>query len=226
MNKIYVIKPFKNMMLLPKRLKRFTYRSVANEGKMRPSRRDELVRKAFHVFYRNGFHATGMDTLVKETGISKTSMYKYFRTKDELILAVLRLRDEEFRNRFTRRIQELATTPSGQMLALFDALNEWFSEPDFCGCMFIKAGAEFQDKADPIHVQAAEHKRLLLEQFTALAGQAGAAAPRDLACKLMLLKEGAIVLAVLGNKDHAARNAKEAAKMMIEAAIGQTVEAA
>ncbi|KAJ55280.1 TetR family transcriptional regulator [Actibacterium mucosum KCTC 23349] len=193
---------------------------------MRPSRRDELVRKAFHVFYRHGFHATGMDTLVRETGISKTTMYNYFSTKDELILAVLRLRDEEFRNRFTRRMQQLANTPAGQMLALFDVLDEWFHEEGFCGCLFIKAGAEFQDHSDPIHVQAAEHKRVLQEQFTAMAREAGARDPRDLASKLMVLKEGAIVLAVLGNKDEAIRNAKGAAQLLIETATGQQVEAA
>ena len=48
---------------------------------MRPNKRDELVRKALQVFYRDGFHATGMDKLVVETGVSKTSMYKHFRTK-------------------------------------------------------------------------------------------------------------------------------------------------
>lgn len=193
---------------------------------MRPSRRDELVRKAFDVFYQNGFHATGMDTLVRETGISKTSMYKYFRTKEELILAVLRLRDEEFRNRFARRIEQLADTPAGQMLALFDALDEWFHEDGFCGCLFIKAGAEYQDEDDPIHVQAAEHKRLLLDHFTDLAAAAGAPDPRGLSSKLMVLKEGAIVLAVLGNKESTAQSAKDAARILIESATGPISEAA
>ncbi len=65
---------------------------------MCPSKRDELLQKALKIFYRAGFHATGMDLFAAETGISKTSMYKYFRTKEDLILAVLRPRDENFRN--------------------------------------------------------------------------------------------------------------------------------
>ena len=72
---------------------------------MRPTKRDELVRKALAAFYRNGFQATGMDRLAVETGVSKTSMYKHFRTKEELILAALRLRDEQFRNWLTRRLE-------------------------------------------------------------------------------------------------------------------------
>ena len=186
---------------------------------MRPNKRDELVRKALQVFYRDGFHATGMDKLVVETGVSKTSMYKHFRTKEDLILAVLRLRDENFRNWFIRRINELATEPADQMLASFDALAEWFEEDSYRGCMFIKAGAEFQDIDHPIHVQAGEHKRLLLEYYTDLARKAGASDPQKLGCQLLLLKEGAIVTAVLLNSCDPATDAKQAARVLIDAAL-------
>lgn len=186
---------------------------------MRPNKRDELVRKALQVFYQSGFHATGMDKLVVETGVSKTSMYKHFRTKEELILAALRLRDENFRNWFLRRIQTLADTPAEQLLASFDALGEWFNEDGFRGCMFIKAGAEFQEKDHPIHVQAAEHKRVLLEYFTDLARKAGARDPEVLGCQILLLKEGAIVTAVLLKSCDPARDAKAAARVLLDAAL-------
>ncbi|MEL0437109.1 TetR/AcrR family transcriptional regulator [Phycobacter sp. K97] len=186
---------------------------------MRPNKRDELVRKALDVFYRNGFHATGMDMLVAETGVSKTSMYKHFRTKEELILAVLRLRDENFRHWLYRRIEELSDTPEGQLLALFDALSEWFSKPEFRGCMFIKASAEFQEVSHPIHAQSAAHKQILHDHFAKLATEAGADQPLDLARQLLLLKEGAIVSAVMarggGLAGDPAADAKEAARALI-----------
>ena len=100
---------------------------------MSQNKRAELIRKALLLFYRNGFHATGMDLVAKETRVSKTSIYKHFRTKDELILAVLRLRDENFRNWLFRRMEEHADTPQGQLLAMFDALEEWFLEDGFQG---------------------------------------------------------------------------------------------
>ncbi|MEY8838265.1 TetR/AcrR family transcriptional regulator [Cribrihabitans sp. XS_ASV171] len=186
---------------------------------MRASKRDELVRKALEVYYRDGFHATGMDRLVAETGVSKTSMYKHFRTKEDLILAVLRLRDENFRNWLYRRMEELETTPEGQLLASFDALGEWFSQEGFRGCMFVKAGAEFQEKGHPIHAQASEHKRLLAEHYTALAEAAGARQPELLARQLLILKEGAIAGAVLLNGAEAARDAKAAARIIMKAAL-------
>jgi len=186
---------------------------------MRPTKRDELVQKALATFYRNGFQATGMDRLAVETGVSKTSMYKHFRTKEELILAALRLRDEQFRNMQTRRLEALADTPRGQLLALFDVLGEWFAQDDFRGCMFIKASAEYQERDHPIHVQSAEHKRLMFVQARKLAEEAGAPDPAALARTLLLLTEGAIVTAHLGYTKDPAGDAKAAARVLIAAAL-------
>lgn len=183
---------------------------------MRPTKRDELVQKALKVFYRNGFQATGMDMLVAETGISKTSMYKHFRTKEDLILAVLRLRDEQFRNWLYRRMEELANSPRQQLIAMFDALEEWFSEPGYKGCMFIKASSEYQDASHLIHRQSADHKRMLEGHITALAEKAGLTKPDALARQLLLLKEGAIVTAHLGHTDNPAQDAKSAAVGLLD----------
>ncbi len=185
---------------------------------MRPTKRDELVHKALQAFYRNGFHATGMDKLVDETGISKTSMYKHFRTKEDLILAVLRLRDEHFRNWLYRRMEDLAGTPQDQLIAMFDALEEWFGEPGYKGCMFIKASSEYQDAAHPIHKQSADHKRMLEVHMTGLAEQAGLPEPGAIARQLLLLKEGAIVTAHLGHTETPAQDAKAAARLLVAAA--------
>lgn len=182
---------------------------------MRPTKRDELVQKALKAFYRNGFHATGMDRLVAETGISKTSMYKHFRTKEDLILAVLRLRDELFRNWLYRRMEELADTPREQLIAMFDALGEWFGEHGFRGCMFIKASSEYQDGGHPIHKQSADHKRMLESHMTELAERAGLSDPGAIARQLLLLKEGAIVTAHLGHTDEPAQDAKAAAIALV-----------
>lgn len=191
---------------------------------MRPSKRDELVQEALKVFYQNGFTATGMDLLVKKTGISKTSMYKHFRTKDDLILAVLRLRDEQLRNWFFRRVEDLASTPLEQVLAVFDVLEEWFQQPEFQGCMFIKASSEFQSTDDPIYSQCTEHKKLMhsaiLKYVLALETDGGNI-PSDVAEKLagqfLLLIEGATVLKHMGVSNKAALDAKEAAVSLLQA---------
>lgn len=184
---------------------------------MRQTKRNELVEKALGVFYQNGFNATGMDRLVAETGISKTSMYKHFKTKDDLILAALKLRDEQFRNWMVQRIEEIAATPSDRILALFDVLEEWFGMPGFSGCMFINASAEFQDKQHPVRAQSAEHKLLIQSYLRGLAEQAELPNPDRIARQMMLLKEGAIIAAHVTRSATAARDAKEAARVLLAA---------
>lgn len=183
---------------------------------MRPTKRDELVQKALQAFYQNGFKATGMDMLVAETGISKTSMYKHFRTKEDLILAALRLRDEQFRNWLYRKMEEQAESPKQQLIAMFDALEKWFNEPGFKGCMFIKASSEFQDANHPIHKQSADHKRMLEDHIIKLAVKAELVDPAMLGRQLLLLKEGAIVTAHFGHTENPAQDAKAAAINLIK----------
>lgn len=184
-------------------------------AKLRATKREELIRKALEVFYRNGFHATGMDMLVRETGVSKTSMYKHFRTKEDLILAALRLRDENIRNWMVRRVEELATAPQDRLIAVFDWLGEWFKSPEFQGCMFIKASAEYQDPTHPIHAQSAEHKRLIADYFEDLARNAGLANPARVAGQILLLKEGAIIATAMGLQRDAASDARAAAMTLL-----------
>ncbi|MBI1196254.1 MAG: TetR family transcriptional regulator [Phenylobacterium sp.] len=190
---------------------------------MARSKRDELIQKATDIFYRRGFQATGMDTLVVEAGISKTSIYKHFKTKDDLIVATLRLRDEFLRGWLFRRMAELASTPRDQLIAMFDALDEWFSEPDFHGCMFAKACSEFQDPDHPINREATAHVARLSAQLAEIADRAGLPNPNDIARRLSLLKEGAVVMATMGHDSRPALEAKAIALGILrEAEAGRT----
>ncbi len=110
---------------------------------MAVSRRDHLVDTALEMFCRDGFHATGIDKILAQAGVAKMTLYNHFRSKDELILAVLRRRDERFRRAFVRAVERRASAPRDRLLAIFDALGEWFCRNDFTGCTFINASAEY-----------------------------------------------------------------------------------
>ena len=181
-----------------------------------PSKRDQIVDAALKLFYRDGFHATGVDKIIKQAGVSKKTLYSHFRTKDELILATLRRRDELFRNNMMRETERKASDPRKKLLAIFDFVTDWFHEKDFSGCMFINAAAEFANADDPSHLISAEHKRLVADYIRQQAELAGAKDPVALAHELNLLLEGAIVYAyVMGDKQAAAR-AKEMARVFID----------
>ena len=183
------------------------------------SRRDILVETALDLFYRDGFHATGIDRVLAEAGVAKMTLYKHFRSKDELIVAALRLHDRRFREWFVVAVESRAKKPRKRLLAIFSVLAEWMNGDSFQGCAFAKAAAEYGDPANPIHRAGVEHKRYMLYFIVEQARAAGARNPRKLANGLMLLVEGAIATAqVTGDRD-AADHARKAAKVLLADAI-------
>ena len=181
----------------------------------RSGKRDHLVDTALTLFKRHGFHATGIDRVIAEAGVARMTLYNHFKSKDDLILAVLRRRDELFRDWFIHRLEEITDDPRERLLAQFDVLGEWFSAGDFTGCMFINASAEFADGDDPIHQAAAEHKALVLDYIESMTRAAGATRPRALAASLFLLTEGAIVTAHVMGRSDAALAARRTAEVLL-----------
>jgi AcrR family transcriptional regulator len=182
------------------------------------TRKDHLVETALGLFYKNGFHATGIDTILAESGVAKMTMYKYFKGKDDLILAALELRDRRWMDWFRDELQRRGHTPHQQLLAVFDALGDWFAQEDFRGCMFINVASEYCGLDGRIGELAARHKRLVREEIRRLADEAGVSHPAALAEQLALLMEGAIVMALMENASDWASIAKEAARSLIRSA--------
>lgn len=186
---------------------------------MASGKRDHLVDTALQLFYRDGFHATGIDKILETAGVARMTLYNHFKSKDELILAALRRRDEKFRNWFMRAVERRAASPRDRLLAIFDTLEEWTCEKSFYGCMFINASAEFSAPDDPIHMVSSEHKALVLKYIRELVEAAGLSDNSSLADELMLLAEGAIVMAHVTGDTNAAANAKSAATKLLKQAV-------
>jgi AcrR family transcriptional regulator len=182
-------------------------------------RREELVDRALELFYRHGFHATGIDRVLAEAGVAKMTLYKHFRSKDELILAALRRRDERFRSWFMREVERRGRTARDRLLVVFDILQTWFASREFRGCLFVNAAAEFHDPSDPIHAAASEHKRQIRDFLMKLASDAGAADPGRLAGALNLLIEGAISVAHVAGDGKAASDARRTAEFLVDGAL-------
>ena len=184
-------------------------------------RRDHLLRTALSLFNQYGFHATGIDKVQAVSGVSKTTMYKYFKSKDELIKAVLEMRHEQFGLWLDQRVTAIADKQYAQqqdakLLALFDTLSEWFHSDTFFGCNFINASAEFSDFEHPIHQYAGEHKLALSKFVQGLLQGVPESVREELALDILLLIDGAIVCAHTSGLKDSAERAKRMMGLLIQ----------
>ena len=179
------------------------------------NRRDHLVLTAERLFQQNGYRATGIDRILAESGVAKMTLYKYFPSKDDLVLAVLRGRSARWRASMEQAVARRAAAPRDRLLAVFDVFEEWFASPGFAGCLFLKASSEYGAPEDPVHRAAAEHHRDLLAYLRDLATAAGARRPAQLARQLMLLAIGATAVTQVNGPVGAGREARAAASALL-----------
>jgi AcrR family transcriptional regulator len=178
--------------------------------------RDRILEAAACLFYQDGIHAIGVDTIIAESGVAKMTLYRHFPSKDDLIAAYLERSNERFWAWLEAEMAE-APDPRGKLLRAFGALGRQATSPGCRGCGFQGAAAEFPDPAHPAHRVAVAHKRQVLERFTALGRQAKLRTPERLAEQLLLLMDGAWVAARMFGARSPARRVAEAAQALIAA---------
>lgn len=180
--------------------------------------RERLLAAAIELFYRHGFGAVGIDQVIDAAGVTKTTFYKHFDSKDDLMVAAVKRRDEWESIAWHRALREVAgDDPAGQLLAMVDVMDLWFNDPDFRGCMFMNAATEFPNPNDPVHQAAAEFMNRGRELRRNLAQAAGAdpKAAEIFADGYTALLEGALLMRQTQSRNDAARAIRPAAEQLI-----------
>ena len=187
--------------------------------RLKLSKRDQLIQTALSLFAKNGIHVTGVDAIAEQSGVTKKTLYAHFRTKEELVLAVLRHYDGLARNEFMRKVESGGKTAKARLLAIFDFAERWFQQSNFYGCLFINTIGEYSDSDTPIRQICQDYKKLVKGYILSLCEKIGADKPQALAEELSLLLEGATVTAQVSQNPKAAKIAKRAAKILIDKAM-------
>jgi AcrR family transcriptional regulator len=182
------------------------------------SARGRLLNAATHLFCKNGINATGIDAIIDEAGTAKTTLYKLFGSKTNLVHAVLESEGKQWREWFIAAIEEGGGDPQTKLARIFPALKSWFGEERFYGCPFINAVAEHDKDQKQFRNIALRHKKVVLAHIEKLAGEMGAAEPEVLAHQLALLIDGAIVAAMVSGNPGVADTAALAACSLFPAA--------
>ena len=152
--------------------------------------RERIIETASALFYERGVHVVGVDEIVERSNVAKSSMYRHFRSKDELVAAYVQAEDEAFWRRWDEIVQA-ADDPASSLRAVVTWIGEKIERTDYRGCPQLNVAAEFPDVEHPARAVATNHKRELRRRLAVLVGELGIAEPDAVTDALWLMIDGA-----------------------------------
>jgi AcrR family transcriptional regulator len=177
--------------------------------------RERILTSAYDLFSQRGVRGVGVDEVIAHAGVAKATLYRHFRSKDELALAFLERREERWTHGWVE-VEALrrGSTPEEELLAVFDAFDEWFHREDFEGCSFINVLLEM-GAAHATGSASIDHLANIRTFVRGRAEEAGLRDPDSFARSWHILMKGSIVAAGEGDVD-AARRAQRLGRLLIE----------
>ncbi|UKA62087.1 TetR/AcrR family transcriptional regulator [Arthrobacter sp. FW306-04-A] len=184
-------------------------------GTASPDAGQRILDAAYELFSRRGIRDVGISELIDRAGVAKATFYRHYRSKDDVVLAFLAQRDQLWTvNQIIAGARSRGTTPTQQLLAIFDVFADWFLRDDFEACSFINVLLEM-GPGHPLGQASIDYLARIREHVQALAQEAGLARPEEFARSWHILMKGSIVSATEGDTQAAAR-AQEMAGWLIE----------
>ncbi|MFF3286469.1 TetR/AcrR family transcriptional regulator [Streptomyces sp. NPDC003023] len=172
--------------------------------------REGLLDVAERLFYERGIQAVGMDEIRTASGLPLKRIYRFFAAKEDLVVAMLRRRDQRWRAELAAWVEQVPD-PRERVLAIFDWLAKWFAEPGFRGCLWINAFGELGASSEAVLAEVRAHKQAFHDQIAEWVHAAEGAAVEP----VFLLAEGAIVTAAVNGDPAPARHARAAAALLL-----------
>jgi AcrR family transcriptional regulator len=180
--------------------------------------RDRVLETASALFYERGVRAVGVDLIVEEAGVAKTSLYRHFRTKDDLVAAFLAREDADFWDTWDRAAARHPHDPSAELNAHLEWIGERLARQNYRGCPQLNVAAEFPAPDHPARSVAIAHKQELRRRLRDLAERLGVERRDELAGQLALLINGAFVSAQILSAKEATPLLQAAAQALVTAA--------
>ena len=182
----------------------------------RGEHRGKILAVATELFYRNGIHATGIDTIIAQSNIARMTLYKHFPSKESLIEAVLRRHAENARQHLESIVHQTDKTPEERLWLLFEVVDQIVQTQEFFGCPFINATAEYSDATHPFHRIAVEYKQMYRDYIFQIVEQLNVSDPPALTAQLFLLIEGTLVAAQVDAQQRLSEEALAAAHILVD----------
>jgi AcrR family transcriptional regulator len=183
--------------------------------------RDRILNTARELIYREGARAVGIDRIIAESGVAKMSLYRWFPSKDDLIVAVLHEDERETWAQWDANMERFKGAPLKQLRAQFAALAQFIAAPNFRGCAFLNTATAFADDQHPARVVAKQSKEELVRRMLGLTRAIGARDPEVLAGQLCLVVDGAFASGQAVGKDGPSMQIESTADALINAQLAK-----
>ena len=161
------------------------------------SARERILATASELFYREGIRAIGVDTVVERSGVSKTSLYRLFESKDALIAAFTAEQDRVFWAWWDRIEERHADDPRALLDALLSGIAKRIGHPSYRGCPFLNLATEFPDDNHPGRIVARGNKEEMRARLAVILGKLGVRDPNRTASQIALIINGAYVTGLM-----------------------------
>lgn len=181
--------------------------------------REKILIVATQLFESRGIHASGVDTIIAESGVAKATLYKYFPSKNQLIIEYLREKSNRFYAWINEKLADKKSDSQEVLFELCDLYEQWITTPEFNGLPFHIGSVEFPDPAHPVHHYSIELSNELQHYLSELAAIAGIKDAQTLGQQLTIIFEGGAMIERLSPNYGAAKRAKNAAITLIKASI-------
>jgi len=182
--------------------------------------REKILEAASALFYHRGVRAVGVDLVVAEAGVAKTSLYRHFGTKDDLVAAFLAREDGDFWGTWDRVAEQHGHDAKAELDAHLEWIGERLGRPSYRGCPQINVAAEFPEADHPARKVATDHKREMRRRLRGIAERLGAQRPDELAGQLSLLVNGAFVSSQVLEPGEAVPLLRRTAQALVTASRG------
>ena len=190
--------------------------SPKGKAPKRLTARERILDAAYELFSQRGIRAVGTEEVLERAGVARSTLYRHFRSKEDLVLAFLQRREQLWTREFVEaEARRRGSSPREQLLAIFDVFDEWFHRDDFEGCSFINVLLEVGDLDDPVGGASAAHLEYIRSVVRRIAEEAGIDDAEEFSESWHILMKGSIVAAGEGDV-LAARRARAIGERLLD----------
>lgn len=182
--------------------------------------RTRILDTADRLFYQRGLRAVGVDEIVAESGVAKTTLYAQFGSKDKLIARYLAERSRSLQEFLDRELETMSDRPAEAIVRIFELVERGCDSPHFRGCPFVNFAVEYPDRTLPGWEVCLGYRAWLHDRFASLARAGGAKVAEHLAGQLCLLYDAAMIGSMFEREGRSGNAARRTAAALVRTAFG------